>query len=60
MEERTERQDTGDLKVLAWSYLNIIRCPGGRLVVGGYVCLHCEADPSLGECHGIKKKDTNG
>jgi len=22
-----------------------VRCPGGRIIVDGYICIHCRADP---------------
>lgn len=35
-------------------YLALTRCPGGRIVNKGYICPHCGADPSVGECKGVR------
>lgn len=34
-------------------YLAIVDCPGGRPIVKGYICPHCGADPSHGDCDGV-------
>lgn len=48
-----EANRTRDLASLANSYLSVIKCPGGRPIVAGYVCVHCETDTSWGECNGV-------
>lgn len=45
---------TKDLVRLAYDYLDIKRCPGGRPTVNGYMCPFCDADPSMGECYGVE------
>lgn len=45
-------QDVRDAAECAAAYLALQRCPGGRLIVKGYVCLHCDIDPSYGDCSG--------
>lgn len=40
--------DTADLRRLALSFLNLSRCAGGRLIVRGYTCSHCNSEePSV-------------
>lgn len=48
-----EANRTRDLASLASSYLSVVRCPGGRPIVDGYVCPHCGTDTSWGECNGV-------
>lgn len=48
--------DVRDIILLANAYLTLVRCPGGRLVVDGYVCVHCERDPTVQTCGKPKRK----
>ncbi len=50
------RQDHADVIVCAESYLRTVRCPGGRIIVKGYICVHCGHDPSYGGCKGVTPK----
>lgn len=52
-----ESQDTRDLLALAESYLDTRRCPGGRIVMKGYVCAHCGHDYTEdGRCKKPRRK----
>ena len=55
-EDIQERRDIG---ALVSTYLDVQRCPGGRLVHSHYMCLHCGADASMDECKwaGIPERD---
>lgn len=44
MTRPSNKRDMEDLIQLAQCFLRLKRCPGGRLVQGGYVCLHCGHD----------------
>lgn len=48
--------DTQDLVTLAENYLILRRCPGGRFIVDGYVCVHCLRDPTVEKCGKPKRK----
>lgn len=45
-------QDVRDAAACANQYLALVRCPGGRLNVHGYICPHCGMDTSDGDCGG--------
>ena len=47
-----------DLANCAAAYLHIRHCPGGRPIVDGYICPHCDRDTSYGTCGGVVGKDT--
>jgi hypothetical protein len=32
------------------------RCKGGRFIIKGYMCIHCDADPSMDPCQAPKLK----
>lgn len=51
-----DRQDSEDVKRLAYSYLQLTRCVGGRLRVSGYVCTHdgCTSDNPSNYCQAPK------
>lgn len=52
----SEKRDRDDLAQLAMDYLRLIRCPGKRYVVKGYVCGRCGHDYTLdGKC-GLRKR----
>lgn len=38
--------DMSDLASIANSYASVTRCPGGRYIQDGYMCLHCGSDTS--------------
>ena len=54
--DRTEQQDRNDIIVCANNYLQMVRCPGRRIIIKGYVCPHCDHDPSHGGCKGVTPK----
>jgi hypothetical protein len=38
------RQDVKELLELADLHLDTMRCPGGRIVMKGFICAHCGHD----------------
>lgn len=59
--ENIERNRLSDLARCAEFAAVIVDCPGGRPIVGGYICPHCGTDPSHGDCNGVVgfKKGSN-
>lgn len=49
-----DRARMGDMYRLATRYLIVMDCPGGRPINDGYICPHCGADPSRGDCDGVE------
>lgn len=43
-----------DMARCAISYLRTQRCPGGRPIVDGSICVHCGMDTSYGDCGGVQ------
>ena len=48
-------KDTGarrasDMAYLADIHINIVSCPGGRPIAEGFICPHCNVDPSIEKC----------
>lgn len=43
-----------DLAVCASRFLSLHRCPGGRPIVGGFICPHCDYDTGHGDCGGVE------
>lgn len=54
---KKERQDISDMRrcVSVGGWLE--RCSGGRLVISGYVCPHCDSDDPKTECKSPAKSD---
>lgn len=50
----SNRMDRQDAASIAHTYLNLSRCPGGRLMVSGLICPHCGMDTSDGDCAGTR------
>ena len=47
----TRKQEVEDMAMVLNSYLNVTRCPGGRITVEGYICPHCDHDMTTdGKC----------
>jgi hypothetical protein len=47
LEQYRQLGDISDLRdaLNCLSFINMVtRCPGGRIIVAGYLCLHCGAD----------------
>jgi hypothetical protein len=56
MADIIDRTDRNDLIALAESYLPMARCPGGRIIMDGYICAHCGKDPTDGKCGKPKRR----
>lgn len=52
-EGRIDANYTADMARCASYYLRTIPCPGGRPMVKGLICPHCDTDTSLGDCGGV-------
>lgn len=51
MPKRSEAQDTRDKNHCLDVYgPSLRRCKGGRLVVDGFICPHCDSDNPSSEC----------
>lgn len=51
-----DREDLRDLIDMAMIADGVKRCPGGRLIRDGYICLHCGEDSSH-ECGAPRSKN---
>lgn len=49
-------QDLRDLERIARDQLDLKRCPGGRWVVAGNICCHCNLDTGDGICGSPKEE----
>jgi hypothetical protein len=45
---------TSDMARCADAYLNLTLCPGGRPMVRGLICPHCDMDTTEGDCGGVQ------
>lgn len=43
-----------DLARCANFALRTVACPGGRPIIKGLICPHCDIDPTEGDCGGVK------
>ena len=51
-----DRTDRRDVLEYALSWMNFERCPGGRVILDGYMCAHCGKDPGFGKCGKPKRR----
>lgn len=50
----TPKMDEKDFMFLANIYLNTNRCCGGRLIMAGLVCTHCDSNDPSSYCEWAK------